>query len=495
VTKDRDSATIEPMKAVQFDRLQISLNRRDFLRRAGAVAIAFAATGSANPNERTAPRSQAGKPNILLIVSDDQGWGDASCNWKSTDVETLVMDEIARTGIRFSQFYVNPLCAPTRSSFLTGQYSMENGMWRGPSAENETERCIRKDVTILPEFLKRAGYRTGIFGKWHMGYKTPNTPNERGFDEFYGFLGGAHPYIAGPANRLMHNGQPYAEDMHLTDYFTQKASNFIRDCAERNLPFFCYVPYNAVHGPLWRKEQPKTSGKAEWLEYYADRGVDLPRRDYNAVLGHMDHSAGRLLELLAELKLEENTLVVYFSDNGACLETNETKANYPGNNGPFRSGKGSTYEGGIRVPCVMKWKGRFPEGLVSDELVMHFDIFATLLDAASLAVPKANGPNPVHGVSLIKHITSGCREPLPARIVFWELTGKVAARSGKWKLVGTVENPRARWDKIADELENTDLELYDIRMDISESTDLREKHPEQYRLLKAELIEFFRRIR
>ncbi len=486
---------MEPMTAAQFNRLEICLNRRDFLRCAGAAAIAFAATGQSNALGRSAANTQAAKPNILLIVSDDQGWGDASCNWKGTDVETPVMDEIARTGIRFGQFYVNPLCAPTRSSFLTGQYSMENGMWRGPSAKNENERCIRKDVTILPEFLKRAGYRTGIFGKWHLGYQAPNTPNDRGFDEFYGFLGGAHPYTPGPASRLMHNSRPYAEDMHLTDYFTEKASDFIRDCAERKLPFFCYVPYNAVHGPLWRKEQPKTSGKAKWLEHYADKDVGLPRRDYNAVLGHMDHSVGRLLELLAELKLEENTLVIYFSDNGACLETDETKANYPGNNGPFRSGKGSTYEGGIRVPCVMRWKGRFPEGLVSDDLVMHFDVFSTILDAAGSAVPRTNGCNPVHGVSLMKHITSGCREPVPKRTVFWELTGKVAARSGEWKLVGIVENPRARWEKIVDELADADLELYHLQSDIGESENLREKHPDQYRYLKEELVKFFRRIR
>jgi len=495
VTGRHGFVTIWLVKAMQNDPSQIILNRRDFLRRAGMAAFALAAGSPGYSNENTGQKNWARRPNILLIVSDDQGWGDASCNWEKTDVETPVMDEIARTGIRFSQFYVNPLCAPTRSSFMTGQYSMENGMWRGPSAANETERCIRDDVTILPEFLRKAGYRAGIFGKWHLGYQAPNTPNERGFDEFYGFLGGAHPYMLGRASRLMHNKQPYSEDMHLTDYFTQKALDFIRDCAQRKQPFFCYVPYNAVHGPLWRKEQPKPSGKADWLTHYADRGVELPRRDYNAVLGHMDHCAGKLLGLLKELKLEEETLVIYFSDNGACLETDETKANYPGNNGPLRSGKGSTYEGGIRVPCVMRWKGRFPEGLVSDDLVMHFDIFSTVLDAAGIAIPKTNGRNPVHGVSLIKHITSGCREALPARTVFWELTGKVAIRSGRWKLVGLVENPRARWGKIADELTNTDLELYDIQTDIAESRNLREKHPNEYRHLKQELIKFFRNIK
>jgi arylsulfatase A-like enzyme len=469
--------------------------RRDFLRGIGMAVTALPMARCSDAAEYRAKKASNKKPNILLIVSDDQGWGDATCNWKNTDIETPVMDEIAKTGVRFSQFYVNPLCAPTRSSFLTGQYSMENGMWRGPSREKESERRIRNDVTILPQFLKKAGYRTGIFGKWHLGYQTPNTPNDRGFDEFYGFLGGAHPYTPTPADRLMHNRRPYHEDLHLTDYFTEKALSFIKDCAEKKWPFFCYVPYNAVHGPLWLAQRPKPSGKKDWLESYADKGVDFPRRDYNAILGHMDHSAGRLLKLIRDLKLEEDTLVVYFSDNGACLETAETRANYPGNNGPFRGGKGGTYEGGIRVPCVMRWKNKFPEGFISNEVVMHFDIFSTLLEAAGLPIPKTNGRNPVHGVSLMKHIISGGKEPLPKRTVFWELAGKVAARKGRWKLVGQVESTRGKWQQIASKLESADLELYDMERDISESEDLRKKHPTAYADLKGELTKFFENIK
>jgi arylsulfatase A-like enzyme len=459
------------------------------------VAATFTMTGGINAAERQAQKTSADKPNILLIVSDDQGWGDAACNWKDTDIKTPVMDEVARTGIRFSQFYVNPLCAPTRSSFFTGQYSMENGMWRGPSRDNPNSRCIRNDVKMLPELLKKAGYTTGIFGKWHLGYQTPNTPNERGFDEFYGFLGGAHPYTSTSAGRLLHNREPYHEDLHLTDYFTEKALSFIKDCAEKKKPFFCYVPYNAVHGPLWLADKPRASGKKDWLESYAKKGIDFPRRDYNAILGHMDNSARRLLKLIRYLKLEENTLVIYFSDNGACLETSETRANYPGNNGPFRGGKGGAYEGGIRVPCVMRWKNRFPEGLISDQVVMHFDIFSTILEAAGVAIPKVNGSNPVHGISLMKHISSGGKDPLPERTVFWELAGKVAARKGKWKLVGQVETTRGNWRQIVTELKDADLELYDLEKDISEADNLREKNPAQYANLKKELIGFFKNIK
>jgi arylsulfatase A-like enzyme len=475
--------------------MDTTLSRRDFLYRSIAGAGALALTCNTNATEHQTSNSSTNKPNILLIVSDDQGWGDASCNWDNTDIETPVMDKVAKTGVRFSQFYVNPLCGPTRSSFLTGQYSMENGMWRGPSREKPNDRCIRSDISILPQFLKKAGYRTGIFGKWHLGYQKPNTPNDRGFDEFYGFLGGAHPYTPSPAGRLMHNRERYKEDLHLTDYFTEKALSFIKDCAEKKEPFFCYVPYNAVHGPLWLADKPRASGKKDWLQSYAKKGVGFPRRDYNAILGHMDNSAGRLLKLIRYLKLEEDTLVIYFSDNGACLESAETKANYPGNNGPFRGGKGSTYEGGIRVPCVMRWKNRFPESLVSDQVVMHFDIFSTILDAAGVAIPKMNGSNPVHGISLMKHILSRGKDPLSERTVFWELTGKVAVRKGNWKLVGQVEATRGNWQQIATELRNAELELYDLEKDISESRNLREKNPAEYAELKKELIGFFENIK
>jgi arylsulfatase A-like enzyme len=477
-----------------INKMETAFSRRDFLKYIGVSLTTLVSSGYANTIRPLAQESKPEKPNILLIVSDDQGWGDTTCNWKNTDIETPVMDEIAKTGIRFTQFYVNPLCAPTRSSFFTGQYSMENGMWRGPSKAEDNDRIVKSNVRMLPQFLKEAGYRTGIFGKWHLGYQTPNTPNDRGFDEFYGFLGGAHPYTPTPARLLMHNSRPYHENLHLTDYFTKKAMFFIRDCARKKNPFFCYVPYNAVHGPLWRTERPKPSGKKQWLEKYAEKGIDFPRRDYNAILEHMDNSAGRLLKLLKTLKLDENTLVIYFSDNGACLMTPETKGNYPGNNGPFRGGKGGTYEGGVRVPCVMRWKHKFPEGLVCNDIVMHFDIFSTILDAAGLTVPRMNGQNPVHGRSLLRHI-SKVKEPIPERTVFWELFGKVAARKGKWKLIGQIENTRGNWDRTASELKNANLELYNLEKDISESNNLRIKNPKEYMELKKELITFFQNIK
>ncbi|MGH7202623.1 MAG: sulfatase-like hydrolase/transferase [Planctomycetaceae bacterium] len=426
----------------------------------------------------------ADRPNVLLVVSDDQGYGDVGGRGE-TNVDTPVINAIAQNGVRFSQFRVNPLCAPTRASLLSGQYSLECGMWRGPSRDADPDdpqaRRLRDDVKLLPQFLKDAGYATGLFGKWHLGYESPNRPNDRGFDEFVGFLGGSSRYRK--ANTLLRNGEPFESDKHLTDLFTDEALAFIQK--NRDRPFFCYVAYNAVHGPLWREEQPRPSGKEEWLRKYAERGIDFPRRDYCAVLNHLDHSVGRLLESLRALGLEENTLVIYVSDNGAITDK------YPGDNGPLRGAKGSTYEGGIRVPAVMQWPGVIPAGTVSDANAVHFDIFSTVLAAAEVAVPERNGSHPVHGVSLIEHLKSGGKAPLPDRYLFWDLYGRMAALHADWKIVGEGQNHRGRFAEALPEIKQTEFELYRLSKDIAETQNVAAEHPEVYRDLKQRYVEWF----
>jgi arylsulfatase A len=238
------------------------------------------------------------RPNVILIVSDDMGYGDSTSYWK-TDLQTPFMDEIGRAGVRFTQFRVNPLCAPTRSSLMTGLYSLENGMWRGPSENSgegapspkaakraarkaakaktaprdpdadeddaaNAERRIKDDILLLPQYLKAAGYATGMFGKWHLGTDPKSVPNARGFDEFVGFHGGAHPYWIANNSRLQRNGQPMPKTGHTTDIFADHAIAFIK--ANRDRPFFCYVPFNAVHGPLRREGVDRDYAKPEWLD-------------------------------------------------------------------------------------------------------------------------------------------------------------------------------------------------------------------------------------
>src|SRR4051794_6872706 len=388
--------------------------RASRIRSSFPIVIALAVAVLCGPPAADGAGQGPRRPNILLIVSDDQGYGDSTGYW-DTDLQTPTIDGIGRNGVRFTRFRVNPLCAPTRASFMTGLYSLEAGMWRGPGAGDRAEpeggwpgnaRRIRDNIVMLPQLLKGAGYATGMFGKWHLGEDPKNVPNARGFDEFVGFLGGSHPYRLGRNSRILHDGKTLdAAGKHTTDLFADHAIAFIK--AHKDAPFFCYLPFNAVHGPLRSPDRDADSGKPEWLSYYEKRGVPQPRRDYCAVMTHADGRIGDVLKALRELELESSTLVIFTSDNGGILH------DYPSNNGPLRGGKGQAYEGGIRVPAAMKWPGVIPPGTVSSAGAAAFDIFSTVLAAADVAVPPKNGDYAVRGVSLLPHARSGGRDPLP----------------------------------------------------------------------------------
>jgi arylsulfatase A-like enzyme len=433
------------------------------------------------------------RPNIVLIVADDMGYGDCSV-YGTTDLATPTMAEIAHRGIRFAQFRVNPLCAPTRASVMTGLYSLQCGMWRGPGQDERgpeppggwpaSARRIPDDIVLLPQLLRQAGYATGIFGKWHLGYDSKNVPPARGFDTFLGFLGGAHPYWIRRNSRLLQVGEPLATTGHTTDLFADAALQFIRTNKDR--PFFCYLPFNAVHGPLRNADRPADSGKPEWLARYEQRGIPQPRRDYNAVMSHADARAGDVLGLLRELQLEHDTLVIFISDNGGILHT------YPSNNGPFRGGKGSTYEGGIRVPAVMQWPAVIPAGSISHANAVHFDLFSTILDAAGITVPQLNGKHPVQGISLVPHLRSGGQEALPDRYLFWDLYGDVAALHGPWKLVGEIPNHRGRFAQAVADAEKAGFELYRLDQDPGEQHDVAAQFPAIYRDLAEHHLDWLR---
>ena len=377
---------------------------------------------------------------------------------------------------------------------MTGLYSLEAGMWRGPGAGDRAEpeggwpanaRRIRDDLVMLPQILKGAGYATGIFGKWHLGEDPRNLPNARGFDEFVGFLGGAHPYWLGRNSRILHDGKPLeANGRHTTDLFADRAIAFIK--ANKDRPFFCYLPFNAVHGPLRSPERDADSARPEWLSYYEKRGVPQPRRDYCAVMTHADSRIGDVLETLRDLDLESSTFVIVFSDNGGILHT------YPSNNGPLRGGKGEAFEGGIRVPAVMRWPGVIPPGIVSDANAAAFDIFSTILDAAGVPVPRNNGDYPVHGVSLLPHLRSGARDPLADRYLFWDLYGQCGAAHGPWKLVGEISNHHGHFGPAADEAERTKFALFNLDQDLGEKDDLSARFPEIYQDLKTRHVQWLR---
>ena len=442
-------------------------------------------------------RCYAAAPNILFIVSDDHGWGDLPSNWDDTEVRLPTLDALARTGVRFPNYHTVPLCGPSRACMFTGQYSTENGMWRGPGSQppgSSGYRGIKRDVKMLSEYLSEAGYATGAFGKWHLGSLEGEVPNDRGFDEFHGFLGGAHPYwISGSRSKIMHNREhdPLAKG-HATELFTQWAEDFIRENAGKESPFFCYLAYNAVHGPLRVEKSKPASAPEAWVKKALDRGVSFLRSDYVAILEHMDHNIGQLVSVLDELGVAENTLIVFVSDNGGCtMEEGAAGGRFPGNNGPLRGGKATTYQGGLNVPFLVNWKGKIPQsGLVSDSHVMHCDIFSSLLDAAGLTVPESNGKNPLRGISLLPHMFSDGETSVPERTMIFELWGNIGVRRGDYKLWASVGRDYSPdWDALAAEISQKDLELFDLQRDVAETNDLRTEHPEMYASLKAELLD------
>ena len=442
-------------------------------------------------------RCYAAAPNILFIVSDDHGWGDLPSNWDDTEVHLPTLDALARSGVRFPNYHTVPLCGPSRACMFTGQYSTENGMWRGPGSQpfgSPGYRGIKRDVKMLSEYLSEAGYATGAFGKWHLGSLEGEVPNDRGFDEFHGFLGGAHPYwISESRSKIMHNREhdPLAKG-HATELFTQWAEDFIRENAGKESPFFCYLAYNAVHGPLRVEKSKPASAPEAWVKKALDRGVSFLRSDYVAILEHMDHNIGQLISVLDELGVAENTLIVFVSDNGGCtMEEGAAGGRFPGNNGPLRGGKATTYQGGLNVPFLVNWKGKIPQsGLVSDSHVMHCDIFSSLLDAAGLTVPESNGKNPVRGMSLLPHMLSDGKTSVPERTMIFELWGNVGVRRGDYKLWASVGRDYSPdWDALAAEISQKDLELFNLQRDVAETKDLRTEHPEMYASLKAELLD------
>jgi arylsulfatase A-like enzyme len=441
----------------------------------------------------------AGKPNIVLIVADDLGYGDVNPYWPQTNAQTPVLDNFASQAVRFTDFNISPLCAPSRAAVLTGIPSMENGMWRGPS-EGKSEvddpgfRGVDSDIAMLPQMLKDNGYTTGLVGKWHLGYTSPNIPNDRGFDEFVGFLNGSSPYdYAGAKKHMMHNKQPYDKEFKdTTDLFTDEARRFIQENKDR--PFFLDLSYNAVHGPLWSEDRPKFSAQPEWLAKYDGMGLDNARKDYVATISHMDDSIGKVLDTLKEYGLEKNTLVIFLSDNGACLMTGETEGMYPGNNGPFRGGKGNTYNGGFVTALMMRYPDVIPAGGVSDSTVMGTDLLPTILEAAKLPVPKENGGIALKGSSLMQVAKSGGKTKLPDRPYFIELTGNVGLHEGDWKLVGGLPSPRGDYSKLVTQLESYRFELYNLKDDIGETHDVSAQFPDIANKLKAETVMYFKSV-
>ena len=419
------------------------MHRRDFLK---SISVAAAAPAL--------PAAASGKPNIVLIVADDLGYGELSCQG-AKDISTPNIDSIARGGVRFTNGYVScPVCSPTRAGLMTGRYQQRFGHEFNPGPEEQAQDQFGLPLTetTIANRLKSLGYATGMVGKWHLGYKPELHPMKRGFDEFFGFLGGAHQYLETSARRtarIMRGTEIIAEKEYLTDAFAREAVAFVD--RRKAAPFFLYLPFNAVHAPL------------EAIEKYLDRFAsvaDLRRRTFLAMQSAMDDAAGRVLSKLRQEKLEENTLIFFISDNGGpTLSTSS-------GNGPLRGYKGMVLEGGIRVPYMVQWKGRIPAGKVYDQPVISLDIHPTAVAAAGGSIPASAK---LDGVNLLPHL-AGKAAGQPHEALFWRFGPQGAVRKGNWKI---------------DMLAGAAPQLFNLAEDIGEARNLASAQPEKLKELKA----------
>jgi arylsulfatase A-like enzyme len=367
------------MKTNKFDfnREEINMRslgntRRDFLK-----AVGFGAASLAMPNWLDArAKTQARKPNIVVILVDDLGYGDLS-SYGAKDLKTPHIDNLVAAGMRFDNFYANcPVCSPTRASLLTGRYPDLVGV-PGVIRTHITNNWgfLAPQAVLLPKLLKRAGYHTAIVGKWHLGLQSPNTPNERGFDHFHGFLGDMmddyYKHRRHGINYMRLNEKEIEPKGHATDLFSQWATDYIKERSRSKQPFFLYLAYNAPHTPIQPPE--------EWFKKVKKREKNISdkRAKLVALIEHMDDGIGRVIASLKENGFYNNTFIVFTSDNGGQIGVGA-------NNGLLRAGKGTMYEGGIRVPMCAVWLGKIKAGSRSDRVALTMDLFPTICEAAGI---------------------------------------------------------------------------------------------------------------
>lgn len=399
----------------------------------------------------------AAPPNIILILTDDQGYADMGA-FGTGEVLTPNMDRIASEGVRLNRFRASSsVCSPTRAALLTGQHPERAGV-PGVIRSNPENSWgyLLPGITMLPQLLEPAGYRRALIGKWHLGLEPGQLPRDRGFDHFHGFLGDmmddqmTHLRLG---KNFMRQDEAVIEPRgHATDLFTDWACTYIREQSAAGQPFFLYLAYNAPHSPI----QPL----APWLDRVRQRRPDLPdaRQQLIAVVEHLDAGIGRVLETVDQTGITGNTLVILTSDNGGALA-------FGASNAPWRDGKGSMYDGGLRVPFAARWPGRIPIGSRSDIAAVTLDLFPTVLAAAGVE-PDSEA----EGVNLLPVLT-GVLERLPPRDLFF-IRREGEAFGGK-EIEAVI---RGRW-KLLQNMPWSPRELYDLETDPGEFNDLANVQP------------------
>ena len=418
-------------------------------------------------------------PNVVIVFTDDQGYGDVGC-FGAQGYKTPNLDRMAEEGRRFTSFYVaQAVCSASRTALLTGCYPNRVGIMGalGP----QSKHGINADEMTLAEVFKQKGYATAIYGKWHLGHHPQFLPTRHGFDEYFGLpysndmwplhptAGDRFPALPWFENETVINADVQPEDQrHLTTTYTEHAVDFIK--RNRSRPFFLYVPHSMPHVPLYVSD--KHQNKAE-------------QGRYGDVIMEIDWSVGQILATLERLDLDEKTLMIFTSDNGPWL----SYGNHAGSAGPLREGKGTSWEGGVRVPCIMRWPGFIPPGTLCNEIAATIDILPTLAGLIGAELPA---DRVIDGKDIWPLIagTEAAKSPHEAYYYYWgnHLQG---VRSGRWKLHfphsyrSLTETPGRDGKPDGYTQQKTDLALFDLENDIGETTNVAEQHPEVVARLNA----------
>lgn len=453
----------------------------------GASAFAAASCvcliwGLAGPVLMAAEKDLPQRPNIVLIIADDLGYTDLGC-YGSRFYETPCIDRLAAEGVRFTQGYTaGPNCQPTRAAIFSGQYGPRTGVYTVGSIDrfNWQSRPLRPvdNVTELPlqcrtlgQIMKEAGYRTGYFGKWHLGDKDPYHPRNRGFDEAIVSAGQHFEFVTRPPLQ-------YPPGTYLADFLTDRSVEFIRRHADSG-PFFLVLAHFVVHSPY--------DAKPDLIARFKDKAPAGGHYDptYAAMIASLDESVGRVLETTDSLGLAEKTLVIFTSDNGGVggYGREGIAGRDVTDNAPLRGGKGMLYEGGIRVPYIFRWKGVIPAGTVCDQPIHSVDFFPTFLALTRLPPPPGY---PLDGVNILPLLVSPNRSDWPERPLFWHFPGYLGSPKNTWRTTPVSVIRKGPW-KLMEFFEDGRVELYNLAADIGEGKNLAAELPSKVAELHAEL--------
>ena len=425
-----------------------------------ALACATILALAVNSASAAAPAQQAGKPNVVHIVADDLGWKDVGFNG-CTDIKTPNLDALAAGGAKFTQFYVQPMCTPTRAALMTGRYPFRYGLQTAviPSV---SAYGLDTNEWLLPQCLKEAGYKTAIIGKWHLGHADKQYwPKQRGFDYQYGAMIGELDYFTHSEHGVLdwfRDNKPVKEKGYTTTLIGQDAARLIEQ-HDTSKPLYLYLTFNAPHTPY---QAPK-----EYIDRYSE--IQEPtRRTYAAMVACLDDEIGRVIAALEKKKIRENTLILFHSDNGgtrsamfAGVMADMSKVKIPCDNGPYREGKGTLYEGATRVCALANWPGHIKPGTV-DGLIHAVDIYPTVAALAGASTAKCK---PLDGLNVWDAISHGAPSPR-TEIVYNIEPFRAALRRDDWKLVWRTMLPSS-------------VELYNLAQDPSEKNNLASQHQDK----------------